>query len=259
MWRELLRPGMHVVEVGANVGAHTLPLAHITRNVSAIEPQEYLFRLLRANCAMSCPDVGRCARVAVGSATKKILLPTLDPAKSQNFGGVGADRNWEFGQETHLITLDGHIEGSIDFLKIDCEGTELQVLEGAIMHIRRSMPLIYLEFAEQRAPLLSLLQSEGYSMVRHLPAHERTPNFLGAPLSSDRNFCSDMLLAWHPLNAPQVEVGFGMRHLFTHARDEEILGTMKEFERVEPVFAPATQTAHAHSVDPHCQGIDSND
>ena len=58
---QLIRPGMVVVDVGANVGTHTLALAKLVGaggHVVALEPQPFVFRLLSANLLLNgCRNV----------------------------------------------------------------------------------------------------------------------------------------------------------------------------------------------------------
>ncbi len=246
---EVLAPHSHIVEVGANIGSITLALAQAEHTIWALEPQPYLYKLLELSLRLN--NLGR-ARVAVrpmaaGLVDGTILLPILDPNHPQNFGSVAADADWKTGVHTPICTLDRWCGYNTDkytqleyrvpaLIKIDCEGTELNVLKGAHNTLETYKPLLYIEFAENRSAILQYLNGLGYAYVRHLPAHERTPNYLNTPLSEGRAFASDMLFAWHPSNPPQVEEGLGLRHLLTYAKDEEILGTGNTFTRVDPIF-----------------------
>src|SRR5690606_28828206 len=56
LFRQILRPGGVVVEAGANIGAHTVPLARMVGEsgaVVAFEPQRLQFQLLCANLALN--------------------------------------------------------------------------------------------------------------------------------------------------------------------------------------------------------------
>src|SRR5579864_1367079 len=58
VFRQLLKPGMTVVEAGANIGAHTLMLAKACApgRLIAFEPQQRVFQLLCANLAANGVD-----------------------------------------------------------------------------------------------------------------------------------------------------------------------------------------------------------
>ena len=70
------------------------------------------------------------------------------------------------------MRLDDFYDGSrLDFLKIDVEGMEAEVLRGAEGLIRRHLPIVYVENdrKEKSSELAGLLRSLGYRLHRHQP------------------------------------------------------------------------------------------
>lgn len=186
-----------ICEVGACFGLHTIVLAELARGgrVLAFEPQPPNYHVLVANLALNAIRNVDARCQAVGREAAWTKLPVLDPAKPNNFGQMAALGHTE-GTATEVLALDNIAFSRLDFLKIDCEGNELDVLEGARATIQALNPRIYMEFTENRAAILAYLASVGYVAKRHMPTHTRTPNFLAADLSTYPTYGSDMILAW---------------------------------------------------------------
>jgi len=185
LFRQVVRPGDVVVEVGANIGAHTLYLAQLAGpagRVVAFEPQRVVFQALCANMALNSVTNAHCHPRAVGRAPGTLLVPSLDYARPGNFGGLAlgaADR----GEPVEVTTLDALGLDRCHFLKIDVEGMELDVLLGADRTIRRFRPLLYVENdrEEKSAALVRHLDALGYELYWHRPMLFSPDNFLGNP------------------------------------------------------------------------------
>lgn len=184
LFRQIIRPGMVVVEVGANMGAHTVGLSRMTGNsgkVIAFEPQRLIFQTLCANIALnSCRNVFA-HQIAVGAENGEIIVPSLPPDVPANFGGVSLEDATE-GERVRLIRLDDFGIAECHFLKIDIEGMEVAALHGSTDLIARSRPVIYVENdrEEKSAVLTDLLKSWNYTLHDHRPY-----------MFSDKNFAND--------------------------------------------------------------------
>jgi FkbM family methyltransferase len=184
---QLVKPGMTVVEVGANIGAHTVALSRLAGNgrVVAIEPQGELFKLLCANLAMNgarnvTPILG-----ASGEASGQVSIPPIDYTKPGNFGGYSlgtlADQP---GTMVPIVPLDAMSDlGTVHFVKIDVEGMELEVLRGAAGLIEKRRPVLYVENdrKEKSAALIEHLRSARYRCYWHVPPLFSADNYLGNP------------------------------------------------------------------------------
>jgi FkbM family methyltransferase len=131
----LVRPGMTVVDIGANVGYYTLLAARLAGpggHVYAFEPSPENFRLLRRNVEAN----GYCNVTLVPkavSSTRGTASLTLDRSSSgghslSRFRG-GAD-----SVEVETVSLDEFFPGTqppaIDVIKMDAEGAETGILAG---------------------------------------------------------------------------------------------------------------------------------
>ena len=145
LFRQILRPGMSGVEIGANIGAHTVPIAQLVWPggfVLAFEPQRIVFQTLCGNLALNHIINVDARQMAVGAAAGTLLVPVLDFAKENNFGGLPLGAH-QMGEPVSVITLDSLNLVRCDFIKIDVEGMEQAVLEGAADTITRYQPVLY--------------------------------------------------------------------------------------------------------------------
>lgn len=184
LFRQLLGPGAIVVEVGANLGAHTVELSRLVGPqgaVIAFEPQRLVFQTLCANLALnSCANVFA-FQAAIGDAPGDIVVPLLDPGKTNNFGGlslIGATA----GERVPLRTIDEFALKTCHLLKLDLEGMEVEALRGGVQTIAATRPIMYVENdrKERAAELIGLLLSWNYKLYAHNP-----------PLFSPENFAGD--------------------------------------------------------------------
>ena len=179
VFRQMLGPGMTVVEVGANIGAHTIELSRLvgpTGTVLAFEPQRIVFQTLCANLALNgCTNV-LARQAAIGAAPGNIRFPVLDPGKTNNFGGLSL-LGAQHGEIVPLLTLDSLGLTACHVLKLDLEGMEVEALQGAAHLVRQHRPAMYVENdrRERAAELISLLLSWNYRLYWHTP-----PLFPGA-------------------------------------------------------------------------------
>ena len=207
VFKSVLQPDSIAIEVGACFGLHTLALAELCPQgrVLALEPQLYNYQVLVANLALQSLQNVDARPCAAGKTSGSLQLPVLDPTVSNNFGQMAASGH-DSGRPTEVLALSDLALPRLDLLKLDCEGDELTVLEGAKVLIEKCKPWIYMEFTDNRAGLLKFLADIGYSARRHMPHHTRMPNFLGADLTGKVVFGSDMVLAW-PASWPEPVFG----------------------------------------------------
>src|ERR1051325_9766535 len=87
---QMIKPGMTVVEVGANIGAHTVAMARACRpgTLYAFEPQRRIFQILCANLVLNEIDNVVALPEACGMEAGEGTIPPLDYGAADNFGGV---------------------------------------------------------------------------------------------------------------------------------------------------------------------------
>ncbi len=185
LFQQIIYPGNYVVEVGANIGSHTVFLARAvwpSGHVWAFEPQRLVYQLLCANLAInSVPNVDA-RNVVLGNAPGELLVPVLDYNQANNFGGLELG-SYTQGEPVAVITLDSLNLPRCDLLKVDVEGMELQVIQGAADTIKRCQPLLYVENdrKDRSRDLVRTIDALGYNMFWHMPLLYQPNNFAGNP------------------------------------------------------------------------------
>lgn len=192
VFRRFVEAGDVALDIGANIGTHTLALARLTGAqgfVQAFEPQRLVFQTLCANMALNSLTNVHCVNAVVGEQAGTLRMTDADPRQSNNFGGaqVAALAGAPQGPPVTRIVLDDFLDvDRLKLIKIDVEGMESEVLRGARRTLARFKPLLYVEnaFADKSPELVALLQELGYRSYWHLARFFRRDNFFG---------CSDPL------------------------------------------------------------------
>lgn len=167
-----LRPGMRCLDVGANLGVYTLAMARAVGpagRVWAVEPSATTAGLLRR----SLLGTGQEQAVVVECAlADRCGTGTLVVDRSPELNRLTAEggRSAEQVEVSTLDDLDGNLLlGSIDFLKLDAEGSELSILAGASKFLEQHSPLVMFELrhgAEVQAHLIDVLARKGFRLYR---------------------------------------------------------------------------------------------
>ncbi len=157
--RSLVKEGATVLDIGANIGAHTLHLARLVGDkgrVIAFEPTGYALAKLRANLR-SNPDLE--PRVEVHQAflvAKAGACVASRVASSWPVDGTAPDDAQMGSRAMDLsgalaMTLDSAIAAAgdpdVQLIKMDVDGHELEVLEGGRSLLERRRPIIVMELA----------------------------------------------------------------------------------------------------------------
>lgn len=182
---EALSPGDVVVDVGANVGNHTLFLAcAVGARVIAVEPDARLADAVRRSAALNgVEDAVEVHACAAGAGEGEAVLREGDPA---NLGTRSIDRSPEAeGDRVPVRTVD-EIVGSrlVAMLKVDVEGFEAHVLDGARRTLRRSQPRLWIECLDEPAyeAAVERLRPLGYRVA---DVENSSPTVLFVPRSAD--------------------------------------------------------------------------
>ena len=200
---QLLREGKDAVEFGANIGTHTVPmarkLASMGRRLLAVEPQCVVFQNLCANVALNALFNVIAVNAASSDASGWLTFSAPDYLKQGNFGGVSMREDGEGNQRVRAVRLDELATEDFDvgLIKIDVEGFEQKVLEGATRTIARCRPFIYLENdrLDRSKALIEWLWAANYRLWWHLPMLFNSENFAGNSENIYENVVSFNMLA----------------------------------------------------------------
>ena len=193
LFRQLIKPGMVVCDIGANIGCHTVFMADAVGPkglVIAFEPQRIVFQTLCANIALNGHANVRTFQAALGTEPGEIVIPPIRYDQEGNFGGVALG-SYENGEKVPVMTLDALPFGSCHFVKIDVEGMERAVLEGGTETIKKFQPAMYIENdrRDQAPALIEHLFSLEYRLYWHHPPLFNTANFFG----NDKNVFGNII------------------------------------------------------------------
>jgi FkbM family methyltransferase len=148
-FQQLLRPGLVVVDVGANIGIYTAVAAsHIGSDgqVHSFEPlgeaQDNLRRTIQLNSFRNV-TVHPCA---VSDQPGKAHL-------SRNLFNRGDNSIFGKGNEVEVTvsTLDAELpDAHVDIIKMDVQGAELHALRGGVQLLKRCQPLVFMELDPEK-------------------------------------------------------------------------------------------------------------
>lgn len=196
--RRLCKPGDLVLDIGANIGADSIPLArHLGARgrVIAFEPQRLVFQMLCANVALNSLSNVWCHWQALGRGPGHVVVPPINYAASGNFGGISMARDGT-GEHVPTVTIDSLALPSCALMKIDVEGMEKEVLMGAADTIAKFRPRLYVENdgSHDSPGLIAHLMEHGYRLFWHLPPLFSPGNFFKNPKNAfPGTVCVNML------------------------------------------------------------------
>jgi FkbM family methyltransferase len=160
-----LRDGV-VLDIGANIGNHSLFFAPHCARVVAYEPNPRTFQVLSLNAQLA-PNV-ECRHKALSDRAGRARL-SQDPENigSSSLGTAvgGADAG---GAMVDMVALDDEPDlGPVRLVKMDIEGHEWKALKGAEGLLSRHRPIVLFEqhprdFVDGRSPVIELLRAQGY-------------------------------------------------------------------------------------------------
>jgi FkbM family methyltransferase len=164
-----INPNDIVIDVGAHIGCFALLTCQRLGGkgmVVAIEPSADNFRLLQRNIVLNHLE-SICTPIHAGAGEKEgfAKIRTFKHSASDSFYERNDDSDMIGYEDVRLVTLDD-TSGSANFIKINVEGYEYDVLKGASKLIKKSHPKIFFQY-HKFAPitldaLLSYLGALGY-------------------------------------------------------------------------------------------------
>ena len=174
-----------IFDVGANIGIFSLSYASIFKSakVYSFEPVDYIFEILRTNIYKNKNFKNRIFPFNLGfsDSRKNIKLgipnskqhPRYDPKKNSiNVGLFSIYGSKKSTVNAKFVTLDDFVKSKkiqkLDFIKIDVEGHEYNVLKGAIKTIKKFKPIIIFEFNDLTRALSTYSVSDYFSIIKKM-------------------------------------------------------------------------------------------
>jgi FkbM family methyltransferase len=153
------------IDIGANDGDTSVNFINDFKKVIAFEPNPTTFDILSTNKLIESYNL------ALGSCNGKINLVVPFENKPQ-WGSTSTLRNanWSSGisYEVEIRTLDSFQFKEIDFIKVDVEQAELDVILGSKETIKQNLPVIMFENKRNEADdVIDILKEIGYTIDKH--------------------------------------------------------------------------------------------
>jgi FkbM family methyltransferase len=167
-----LRPSMTAIDIGANLGVYSLPIARLVGpegQVFAYEPATETRRLLAISKARNGADNLHIVAAALSDGEREGHLVLAASSELNTLDGSGP------GERVRITSLDAEEKtrnwGDIDFLKIDAEGEEERILAGAGSFFAKRSPLVMFEVKageKQNDHLAARFMAMGFGLYRLL-------------------------------------------------------------------------------------------
>ncbi len=179
--RDVYGVGVVAIDCGANIGVHAIDWGRRMSGwgrVIAIEAQERIYYALAGNIAINnCFNVSA-LHAAATDADGEMRIPTPNYLERASFGslelkplarpeniGQAIDYRDEMMTTVRAIRLESLGLDRLDFIKIDVEGMEIDVLQGAAESLRKFKPIMLIEHHKTDAARMNrMLQDWGYKI-----------------------------------------------------------------------------------------------
>ncbi|MDP2819021.1 MAG: FkbM family methyltransferase [Polaromonas sp.] len=188
--RQALRGGGVALDVGANKGSYLYSMARWagTAQVVAFEPQRTLAQYLAGACQRSGLTNVTVENLALSNQQGELQLfvPGNSHSPGASLEASIADKTDCHTETVRVTTLDAYaaekLHAPVRVIKMDVEGHELAVLQGALTLIRRDKPLLVIECEGRHLPsgktvqdFITLVESLGYSATLAMPGIGELP------------------------------------------------------------------------------------
>lgn len=206
---KFIKKGDYVFDIGSNIGAFTVPfLKKIGKSgkVFSFEPQKEIYEILKMNVEKNKEYNIELFRSGVGLEKTTIDLTFINYNVVDNFGGVSLVQNKDnpffpdksdAKQKISITNLDKFLHlKKCNFVKIDVEGMELDVLNGGKLFINKFRPIMWIE--NQRVfpnRLNKLLLKSGYALYWVLSYLFNPHNHNKSNINYFPNICQENILA----------------------------------------------------------------
>lgn len=186
--KRLVKKNDYVLDIGANIGAHTLFIAKYVGNngkVIAFEPMPFAREKLYKNITLNSFKnivVENIALSDVNLSQQKVNFQYSWPLNSGSASDQRQDAIIDF------MTLDNYINANsipkVDFIKLDVDGYEAKVIKGAEGILKRFMPDIIMELGtytlssvgDDAATLIDFLYGLGYHIYNETTLNKYPDN-----------------------------------------------------------------------------------
>jgi len=183
--KKLLKSGMTCIDIGSNIGYYALlerKIVGVKGKVIAIEPSPINLHYLRRNLALNKFNDVEVFNYAISNFDGQCFL--LHDKSHSNLSKVVLNKDIEKSCELQLFSvpvksldsfLKEHALKSVDFIRTDVEGHEVEIISGAYQTIRAFKPILFLEVhkgifgLDKTVKLLKTLEQLDYTKSIYIP------------------------------------------------------------------------------------------
>lgn len=158
------------IDVGGHIGQWSHNMAKDFRHVHAFEPVETYAECWRKN--MEGVSNTTLHPIALGGAAGVVSLKCGTPG-SHGDTFIAPKDEANAAIDVEMRTLDSFSFQNVDFIKIDCEGYELFVIEGGEKTIKHDKPCIIVEQKPGRAQKFGLEETQAVTLLKSWGAKQR--------------------------------------------------------------------------------------
>jgi FkbM family methyltransferase len=162
-----------VLDIGSNIGNHAIYFSKVCKAaaVYAFEPMKVTYGILQKNIELNSATTVKPHNIAIGAHETS---GEISRYSSSNMGGAEIRVTGKGAYEVR--PLDSFNFEKVDFVKIDVEGSQLDVLRGGKNVIQKHKPIIWVECRttpphEELSPVREFFSSIGYQIVSSLDAN----------------------------------------------------------------------------------------
>ncbi len=154
------------VDVGANIGNHSILFSNFFKKVTSFEPQKEVFEVLKLNTR----KIQNISIINKGLSDIEKKENIKIPFNKRGMGSLVYDfpENSYYNELINLINYDKNFNEEISYVKIDVEGYEIEVIKSMSLNIKKYMPVISFECNPTQSGLIrnneifDILKSYGY-------------------------------------------------------------------------------------------------
>ena len=166
-----LHPSMVYLDCGANIGNHTIFFSLIAnaKKVYAFEGLKDTYDILKKNIQLNHLEHVEAYNYVLGAHEGYAEVASY---QEENIGGTSFSETSE--SKIKMIKIDDfNIKEKVDFIKMDVEGFEKNVLKGMEQLLKKDRPILMIEiFNENYAEVSALLNSYGYYLAEKISQYD---------------------------------------------------------------------------------------
>lgn len=173
LFKDVINIGDVVIEVGGNIGVHTIVLAklvHISGKVFVYEPQKNNYYTLCANIMLNHLEHVYAYQNAISNKKDIAHFPEVSTRYTHTSGTfcITCDYSKFPTYPIKTVTID-ELHNSCNFLKIDAEFHSFEILTSAKKLIQKAKPLVYVEYADKKeyTNVYNFLKENNYQVYDH--------------------------------------------------------------------------------------------